>query len=70
MNKIHRLFLFIPLMFMISCSEKNNSKDSELNGLAEQYVQLGLNIGQYDPDFVDNVLQLVTKGITTGWNKI
>ena len=53
MHKIHPLFLFIPLMFMISCSEKNNSKDSELNGLAEQYVQLGLNIGQYDPDFVD-----------------
>jgi hypothetical protein len=53
MHKIHPLFLFIPLMFMISCSEKNNSKDSELNGLAEQYVQLGLNIGQYDQDFVD-----------------
>ncbi|OYZ32594.1 MAG: hypothetical protein B7X86_03265 [Sphingobacteriales bacterium 17-39-43] len=38
---------------MISCSEKNNTRDNELNSLAEQYVQLGLNIGQYDPDFVD-----------------
>ncbi len=53
MHKIHPLFLFIPLIFMISCSEKKNIRDKELNSLAEQYVQLGLSIGQYDPDFVD-----------------
>jgi hypothetical protein len=53
MHKIHPLFLLIPLIFTISCSEKNKTRDSELNNLAEQYVQLGLNIGQYDPDFVD-----------------
>ena len=53
MHKINPLFLFTLLIFMISCSEKNNTRDSELNNLAEQYVQLGLNIGQYDPDFVD-----------------
>ena len=53
MHKITSLALFIPLILMISCSEKNNTRDSELNSLAEQYVQLGLNIGQYDPDFVD-----------------
>lgn len=53
MHKITSFALFIPLIFMISCSEKNNTRDSELNSLAEQYVQLGLNIGQYDPDFVD-----------------
>ncbi|MDO8994245.1 hypothetical protein [Daejeonella sp.] len=53
MRKITSLALFIPLIFMISCSEKNNTRDNELNSLAEQYVQLGLNIGQYDPDFVD-----------------
>ena len=53
MHKIYPLFLFVPLIFMISCSEKINTKDSELNSLSEQYVQLGLSIGQYDPDFVD-----------------
>ena len=53
MHKIHPLFLFVPLMFMISCSEKINTKDSELNSLSEQYVHLGLSIGQYDLDFVD-----------------
>ena len=53
MHKINPLFLFIPLIFMFSCSEKNKTRDSELNSLAEQYVNLGLSIGQYDPDFVD-----------------
>ena len=53
MHKINPLFLFIPLIFMFSCSGKNKTRDSELNSLAEQYVHLGLNIGQYDPDFVD-----------------
>ena len=53
MRKITSLTLILPLIFMISCSEKNYTRDNELNSLAEQYVQLGLNIGQYDPDFVD-----------------
>ena len=53
MLKITNLTLFIPLIFMISCSEKNNTKDGELNNLAKDYVKLGLTIGQYDPDFVD-----------------
>jgi len=38
---------------MISCSRKIDIKDRALNALAEQYVKLGLNIGLYDPDFVD-----------------
>ena len=54
MHKIHPIFLFVPLMFMISCSEKINTKDSELNSLSEQYVHLGLSIGQYDLDFVSS----------------
>lgn len=53
MRKITSLILILPLIFMISCSEKNNTRDQELNRLAEDYVRLGLTIGQYDPDFVD-----------------
>lgn len=53
MLKITNLALLIPLIFMISCTEKNNAGDAELNNLAEDYVKLGLTIGQYDSDFVD-----------------
>ena len=53
MLKIKNLAFIIPFILMISCSEKIKNKDVELNGLAEQYVKLGLNIGLYDPDFVD-----------------
>ncbi|MBM3402197.1 MAG: hypothetical protein FJY21_07800, partial [Bacteroidetes bacterium] len=53
MFKVNYFMLVIAMIFMNSCTRKIDSKDSELNALAEQYVQLGLNIGQYDPDFVD-----------------
>lgn len=53
MRKIISLALYLPLLFMISCSENSSTKDKELNNLAEDYVRLGLNIGQYDSDFVD-----------------
>ncbi len=53
MLKITNLLIIIPIILIISCSRKIDSKDKELNALAEDYVRLGLNIGQYDPDFVD-----------------
>jgi hypothetical protein len=51
------LFLFIVL-FSFSCSQKKEqSEQSELeikmNAVAENYVKLVLDIGQYDADFVD-----------------
>ncbi|MFA6085501.1 MAG: hypothetical protein WC743_14150 [Mucilaginibacter sp.] len=50
-----KLLLFIPILFVLSC--KQNVADSpetkKLNGLARDYVTLGLTIGQYDKDFVD-----------------
>jgi len=53
MNTVKTLVCCISLVFILSCSKKDNNKDSRLNKLAEEYVSLGLNIGQYDPDFVD-----------------
>ncbi|MBA9076235.1 hypothetical protein [Rufibacter quisquiliarum] len=47
--------VLLPLLFL-ACSEKNSPKTASaenLNQLAAQYVRLGLEIGQYDPDFVD-----------------
>lgn len=32
---------------------KNRDPNRKLDSIAEQYVRLGLDIGQYDPDFVD-----------------
>lgn len=53
MFKVNYFIPLIAMIFMNSCTMKIDTKDSELNALAVQYVQLGLNIGQYDPDFVD-----------------
>ncbi len=45
----------LPVLFLLfSCNEKKEaSTDAELNSIAIAYVKLGLQIGQYDPDFVD-----------------
>ena len=57
--KVNKLFSIILLgMIFISCTEKNETiipTDVELkmNTIAEDYVKLVLNIGQYDADFVD-----------------
>lgn len=42
-------------LFFMACSapEAKHSDPAALNRIAEQYVRLGLTIGQYDPDFVD-----------------
>lgn len=56
MNKIISIFAITIIIF--SCSERKESvmqSDLELkmNNIAEDYVKLVLNIGQYDADFVD-----------------
>jgi hypothetical protein len=51
--------LFISLLVLLiafGCTQKQESKPSahaELNAIAADYVRLGLDIGQYDPPFVD-----------------
>ena len=48
------MLLLIPVIIIISCNEKKQHKPStNFNQLAEQYVRLGLTIGEYDSDFVD-----------------
>lgn len=56
MNKI--IFILAVTTFFISCSERKEpliQSDLELkmNSIAEDYVKLVLNIGQYDANFVD-----------------
>ena len=49
-----KIFFVIPVIIFISCNEKKELKSApDLNRLAEQYVRLGLSIGEYDTDFVD-----------------
>jgi len=57
--KVNKLFSIVLIgMLFISCTEKKETiipTDVELkmNTIAEDYVKLVLNIGQYDTDFVD-----------------
>lgn len=53
-----KYFLIIITLLLIACSERKEpviQSDLELkmNSIAEDYVKLVLNIGQYDADFVD-----------------
>jgi hypothetical protein len=50
-----KLLLLIPVLFALSCKQKASDtvEGKKLNKLAEEYVTLGLTIGQYDGDFVD-----------------
>jgi hypothetical protein len=50
-----KILLYLPLFFMLSCGHGPAQLDEnkKLNTLATEYVRLGLNIGQYDTDFVD-----------------
>ncbi len=50
-----KIFFLIPVLFALSCAEKKETANAgaDLNKLAEQYVRLGLTIGEYDSDFVD-----------------
>ncbi len=59
---MNKLILTLAIVFiLVSCSEKKEpviQSDLELkmNNIAEDYVKLVLNIGQYDADFVDSHL--------------
>ena len=46
---------FLPVFCLLfSCNHKTEEpSDAELNSIAIEYVKLGLQIGQYDTDFVD-----------------
>ncbi|MDB5128492.1 hypothetical protein [Mucilaginibacter sp.] len=50
-----KLLLLIPVLFALSCKQKpaDTVEGKKLNKLAQDYVTLGLTIGQYDSDFVD-----------------
>ena len=54
MPKIYSVLLPFILLFLLSCAKKEQKTEAQqLNYLAENYVRLGLTIGQYDTDFVD-----------------
>jgi hypothetical protein len=55
-NKI--ICVLITILFLFSCTEEREVKqrselEIKMNDIAKGYVRLVLNIGQYDPDFVD-----------------
>src|SRR5688572_4372510 len=50
MNMKYYVFLFITIFSFNSC---NTPKPISMNEIAESYVRLVLEIGQYDSDFVD-----------------
>jgi len=56
---VNKLISILAIVFIfISCSEKKESEiqsdlELKMNMIAEDYVKLVLNIGQYDADFVD-----------------
>lgn len=55
-NKI--IFLLIIAFLVISCGEKKEEKpksdlELKMNSIAEGYVKLVLDVGKYDPNFVD-----------------
>ena len=54
MPKINSVLLPFTLLFLLSCAKKEQKSEAQqINSLAENYVRLGLTIGQYDADFVD-----------------
>ncbi|MEO6669838.1 MAG: hypothetical protein ABIN36_10205 [Ferruginibacter sp.] len=47
-------FYLTAILFIISCNQKGKRGTvADLNQIAADYVKLGLNVGMYDPDFVD-----------------
>ena len=62
-SKLNRFFLAAMIVcvsaLITACAERNQtavSSVSSLNPIAEQYVKLGLELGQYDKDYVDAYL--------------
>lgn len=54
---LYRIILPVVLIFLCSCGEQKTTdiKDDtrSLNNISEKYVRLALDIGRYDPPFVD-----------------
>jgi hypothetical protein len=51
---MYKFFVPVMIFWLIGCIQNVTVNDeAKLNSLAEQYVRLGLTIGQYDADFVD-----------------
>ena len=55
-NKV--IFLLIAALLVVSCGEKKEQKpksdlEIKMNAVAEGYVKLVLEVGKYDPNFVD-----------------
>ncbi|TWR27607.1 hypothetical protein FPZ43_14160 [Mucilaginibacter pallidiroseus] len=50
-----KIFFIIPVLFAFACKQniKDNPETKKLNKMAQEYVTLGLTIGQYDDNFVD-----------------
>jgi hypothetical protein len=50
-----KLLLLLVVLSALSCKQniRDNPETKKLNKMAEEYVTLGLTIGQYDSDFVD-----------------
>ncbi|WP_336516528.1 hypothetical protein [Pollutibacter soli] len=46
------IFYFAAIIFVAACSPKQ-TESPDINKLAEEYIRLGLDIGQYDGSFVD-----------------
>lgn len=44
---------FILSLFVFSCAEKKEVQEYNLDALAETYVKLALNLGDYDEDYID-----------------
>lgn len=57
--KVNKLILLVIVALLVtSCGEKNNQKqlsdlEIKMNSVAEGYVKLVLEVGKYDPNFVD-----------------
>jgi len=56
---VNRIFLLLIFgLLVLSCSEKKDQKlqsdlELKMNSIAEQYVKLVLEVGKYDPNYVD-----------------
>ena len=53
MKILKHLFFLCFIAAFLSCSQTQSNKSSSIDTIAQNYVRLGLFIGQYDTDFVD-----------------
>jgi len=51
---MYKIIFPLVMLWLVSCKEQAALNDAKkLDALAQQYVRLGLTVGQYDADFVD-----------------